>query len=72
MKHEMAYVIGMLEYVVARLSSPQAVQSASNCRHGRLDESMVGCFLNLHCGHNNAFSKPERDQLRKILQEVVY
>lgn len=70
-KHEITFVIGMLEYMLARLSSPQAVQSSWNCRHGKQDESMVGCFLNLHCGHNNPFAKSERDQLRRILQETA-
>lgn len=70
-KHEITFVIGMLEYMVARISSPQTVQSAYNSRHGKKDESMVGCFLNLHCGHNNPFTKPERDQLRTILEKTV-
>ena len=31
------------------------------------DHENVGCFLNLHCGHNNAFSREERQKLERLL-----
>ena len=70
-KHEVNFVIGMLDYMVNRLSSPAVIESSWKCKHGKPQETMVGNFLNLHCGHNNAFANTERHQLRNILQEMV-
>lgn len=70
MRHEINFVIGMLDYIVARLSAPVTVQASLNCIHLRREETMVGTFLNLHCGHNNPFSKQERQQLKIILQRA--
>ena len=70
-KHELSFVIGMLEYIIARLSSPAVVKVSWKCKHGQLEETMVGTFLNLHCGHNNPFARQERQQLKDILQNTV-
>ena len=70
-KHEISFIIGMLEYIVARLSSPEVVQTSLKCKHCQPEETMVGTFLNLHCGHNNPFSQQERQQLKKILQNTA-
>lgn len=69
-KHEISFVIGMLEYVIARLSSPPIIQASLKCIHCHPEETMVGTFLNLHCGHNNPFSKSERQHLKEILQKT--
>ena len=71
MKHEVNFVIGMLDYMITRLSSPVVIEAAWKCKHGTPEETMVGSFMNLHCGHNNAFSTAERQQLRRILREMV-
>ncbi|CAB9500052.1 whole genome shotgun sequence [Seminavis robusta] len=70
-QHEMDFVVGMLEYIVARLSSAPNVETSWRCKHGVQDETAVGMFLNLHCGHNSAFSKPEQDQLKAILTKAA-
>lgn len=67
-KHEISYVLEMLEYIITRLSSPQVVQVSLKCRRCQPEETMVGTFLNLHCGHNNPFSNSERQRLKQILQ----
>eukprot|EP00525_Craspedostauros_australis_P010893 CAMPEP_0198120966 /NCGR_PEP_ID=MMETSP1442-20131203/30847_1 /TAXON_ID= /ORGANISM="Craspedostauros australis, Strain CCMP3328" /LENGTH=225 /DNA_ID=CAMNT_0043779705 /DNA_START=221 /DNA_END=898 /DNA_ORIENTATION=- len=69
-KHEIAFCIGTLEYVVARLSSAQQVES--NWRSKHMDPNTgIGSFLNLHCGHNNAFSEDERKELQSLLQKAM-
>jgi hypothetical protein len=56
----------------ARLSSPAAVESALKSRNlENIDESGVGCFMNLHCGHNNAFTREEKMQLESMLQRAT-
>jgi hypothetical protein len=65
--HELQYVVGMLQYVQARLSAPQTIQAARKSLHLQISESNVGSFLNLHCGHNNPFSKVERKKLQSLL-----
>ena len=70
--HELSFVIGTLEYVEARLSSPPIVESSWNNRHLKGgDAMMVGSFLNLHCGHNNPFSAAERKRLKTILHQAT-
>jgi hypothetical protein len=67
----MDFVTGMLEYMVTRLSAASSVETCWKSKHGRVEEASTGIFLNLHCGHNSAFSITEQDQLRSILQEMV-
>jgi hypothetical protein len=68
--HELAFVIGTLEYVVARLSSATVVESSWKNRHLQKDGTMmVGSFMNLHCGHNNAFATAERKRLKTLLSQ---
>jgi hypothetical protein len=69
--HELAFIVGTLEYVVARLSSPPIVESSWKNRHlQKAGMMMVGSFMNLHCGHNNPFSAPERKRLKTLLLQV--
>ena len=65
--HELGFVIGTLEYIVARLSAPMSLQASWKNRHLVVDGMMVGSFLNLHCGHNNPFSTSERSRLKDLL-----
>lgn len=66
-KHEITYCIGMLEYVVARLSA-----SAAPSQQGlHFQDPTVGHLLNLHCGHNNQFAVSERVELTALLEEVM-
>jgi hypothetical protein len=66
--HEFQYVIGVLHYITARLLAPVTIQLAQKCRQmDGFDETGVGLFLNLSCGHNNPFSKEEREKLRHIM-----
>jgi hypothetical protein len=68
--HELAFVIGTFEYVVARLSSSAVVESSWKNRHLQKDGTMmVGSFMNLHCGHNNAFASVERKRLKTLLSQ---
>lgn len=66
-EHELAYCIGVLEYVVARLSAPQVVEASKRGLHM---QDQVGHLLNLHCGHNNQFNVEERMKLTALLQEI--
>jgi hypothetical protein len=66
--HELAFVLGTLEYVVSRLSSPPVVESSWKNRHLYTEGTMmVGSFMNLHCGHNNPFAVTERKRLKTLL-----
>ncbi|KAL9187363.1 hypothetical protein ACHAXT_001466 [Thalassiosira profunda] len=70
---ELSYVIGMLEYVVARLTSKENSALSSKRRNGQEDEPGVistGCFLNLHCGHNNQYSTEEREKLLALIRRA--
>lgn len=69
MEEELSFIVGTLEYIVARLSSPSVVEQSWKNRHLGLDEAMVGSFMNLHCGHNNPFAAGERSRLRDILMQ---
>lgn len=63
---EFAYVMGMLEYIIQRISSTDVTAAASAWRTKCTDDNnsvSAGCFLNLHCGHNNQYSPRERDDL---------
>lgn len=65
---ELKFIIGMLEYVVARLSSKQTLESSS--RSLDLRDGM-GAFIELHCGHNNPFSAEERIKLQMFLDKAT-
>ena len=69
---EFAYVKGMLEYIVERISSTD-ITTASNAWHNRCvdDPSPIstGYFLNLHCGHNNQYSLKEREDLMTLIRK---
>mmetsp|Transcript_11959 Transcript_11959/g.34579 ORF Transcript_11959/g.34579 Transcript_11959/m.34579 type:complete len:959 (+) Transcript_11959:329-3205(+) len=69
-KHEIAFCIGTLEYIVARLSSPQQVEASWKNLHLNPDGG-IGSFMNLHCGHNNPFSQDERKQLQNLLKQAI-
>ena len=71
MEEELSFIVGTLEYIVARLSSPSVVEQSCKNRHLGLGEEMVGSFMNLHCGHNNPFSAGERSRLRDILLQAT-
>ena len=64
----------MLQYVQARLSATPTLETARKRRN--LDYSGPsespscdeGSFLNLHCGHNNAFSQDEKERFMELLR----
>ena len=67
---ELVYVVGILEYIVARISSKEVISLSRRRRNGYLDEQGVistGCFLNLTCGHNNQYSSEERGKLIALI-----
>jgi len=73
--HEISFVLGTLEYVVARLSASTTLETSWKSRH-LVDANAnsylkEGSFLNLHCGHNNPYSAEERKRLRSILDQAT-
>lgn len=63
-KHEIHYTTGMLQYIVARLSSAPSVESSTKS----MDlQDTLGAFMDLNCGHNNPFSHDEKRQLTELL-----
>lgn len=65
--HEFQYVVGFLQYIVARLTAPQTIQLAQSSLQLHYNDSAVGCFVNLDCGHNNPMSREERRRLQSLL-----
>jgi len=68
---ELSYVIGMLEYVVQRLSSKENTAASLKRKRGYEDDSCsnsTGCFLNLNCGHNNQYSSDEHEKLMTLVR----
>ena len=69
---ELKYVIGMLEYIVSRMTSKESVATAiDQIREGvENDQDIVstGYFLNLNCGHNNQYSSEEREKLISLIR----
>lgn len=61
-------MIGVLQYVQARLSAPVNVEVANQNRRLSVLDGGVGCFLNLHCGHNSAFEKDEKAKLKELIE----
>jgi hypothetical protein len=68
-EHEIRYTTGMLQYIVARLSSAPSVES--NTKSMDLQDTL-GAFLDLNCGHNNPFSDDEKRQLTGLLIKATY
>ncbi|GKY93056.1 hypothetical protein MPSEU_000273900 [Mayamaea pseudoterrestris] len=72
LSHEFQYVLGTLQYLQERLSSTTSIDAARTCR--KLDPPMdasIGCYMNLHCGHNNPFSKDEKAELKELLERAL-
>ena len=69
--HEFQFVVGILQYVQARLSAPPTVEAANENRHLRVLEGGVGCFLNLHCGHNSAYENDEKANLASLIEAAT-
>eukprot|EP00934_Nitzschia_sp_Nitz4_P003370 Nitzschia sp. Nitz4//scaffold76_size158648//79575//82649//NITZ4_002549-RA/size158648-augustus-gene-0.135-mRNA-1//1//CDS//3329557854//3360//frame0 len=70
--HEVAFVIGTLEYVIARLSAPASVEAGWKLRHLQtFGPNTVGSFINLQCGHNNPFSSEERRRLKILVTQAT-
>lgn len=55
--HELSFVKSMLHYAQERIIASAAPRNLQEVY-----------FLNLHCGHNNCFSKTEKEQLSNLLQ----
>ncbi|KAL7489548.1 hypothetical protein ACHAW6_015648 [Cyclotella cf. meneghiniana] len=67
---ELSYVIGMLEYIVQRISSTDATKASITwCQSCDDDQNTrsTGYFLNLHCGHNHQYSSKEKDDLMSLI-----
>ena len=68
MTHEFQFVIGILQYALARLVAAPTVDVANQSRRLQVLDGGVGCFLNLHCGHNSAFETDEKAKLRALIE----
>mmetsp|Transcript_4365 Transcript_4365/g.6292 ORF Transcript_4365/g.6292 Transcript_4365/m.6292 type:complete len:916 (+) Transcript_4365:298-3045(+) len=66
-EHEFSFCMGMFEYIVDRLRSPQVAESS---RQELKLHNSLGQFLNLECGHNNFFSHEERVKLISQLNKI--
>lgn len=73
LSHELAFVIGTLDYTMSRISSPLVVETNWKNRHLRSAERpmSVGSFMNLNCGHNNPFSESERKRLKSLVIQAT-
>jgi hypothetical protein len=69
--HEFQFVLGILQYTQARLSAGTTIESARKICHLQVTDASVGSFLNLHCGHNNPFSRDERKTLKAFLEQAT-
>ena len=69
--HEFQFVVGVLQYVQARLSAASTIELASQSRRLQVLDAGVGCFLNLHCGHNSAFDKEEKAKLQDLIESAT-
>lgn len=66
---EIQFIVGVLEYCQSRVMASTVIETAADRQRLVVGEvNDVGCFMNLHCGHNNAFSTEERQKYRQILQ----
>jgi len=57
----------MLQYAQCRLVAEASKQIPAFL----YAKSDVGFLMNLHCGHNNAYSKTERLQLKSIVDQAL-
>jgi len=72
LSHEFQFVLGMLQYIQARLSATPTIEAARAIRNLSVTaDTSVGSFLNLHCGHNNPFSKDEKRRLVDLLHRAA-
>ena len=74
LESEIGYCIALLEYIVTRASASTTVTDSLKVRHLSTESETtlsIGCFLNLHCGHNNQYSASERESLWQLLQQVT-
>ena len=62
----------MLEYIEKRLMSQQSINnSVQSLNLERVEEdNSVGCYLKLHCGHNNQYKPDERDKFASMLNQI--
>lgn len=69
---ELRFCISMLEYIEKRLMSKQNINnSVQHLNLERVEEDYsVGCFLKLHCGHNNQYKSDERDKFVSMLMQI--
>jgi len=77
---ELHYIVGMLEYIISRLTCEESLTSSLRMRgtrrYDRDDEHhggakgviSSGIFLNLHCGHNNQYEAEERKKLIGLIR----
>jgi hypothetical protein len=69
--HEFQYVTALLQYIIDRLMHPISIQIAQADRKlVTTGTNTVGSFLNLNCGHNNAYSQEERLKLQHLLLQL--
>lgn len=61
-------MLGVLHYIQARLMDPATLTACLKSRQFASDQSTVGSFLNLTCGHNNSFSQDEQHKLEGIIK----
>jgi hypothetical protein len=61
----------MLGYVNARLAAEVLALQPKGGGEAEFVDSDVGHFLDLHCGHNNPFSREEQQQLRDLLDRAL-
>lgn len=69
--HEFQFVVGVLKYLQGRLSASTSIEAAQKSRKLQVFKEGVGFLLNLHCGHNNPFSKEEQLQLKGLLDRAI-
>jgi hypothetical protein len=70
--HEFQFVLGTLQYIHDRLSAAHSIEAARQLRELRSSsDASVGCFMNLHCGHNNQFSRDEKAELKALLDRAL-
>lgn len=67
-KYEIHYIIGVLQYIVARLSSAPCMESSTKSLEL---QNSLGAFMDLNCGHNNPFSDEEKQQLQVLLMKAT-
>lgn len=71
LSHEFQFVVGVLKYLQGRLSASTSIEAAQKSRKLQVFKEGVGFLLNLHCGHNNPFSKEEQLQLKGLLDRAI-